>query len=146
VLVGADHEVEGGGVDGALMGGAAVVGFVASLPASSGAAGEDVAEFGAVGELVERSMKQFEEALDDDLNTAEALAAIHEFVRETNSLMTSTGLTVSDRDKLTGAVERFDSIFNVFGEAKREMLDAEIDALIEERRAARAARNFERAY
>ncbi len=44
----------------------------------------------AVGELVERSMKQFEEALDDDLNTAEALAAIHEFVRETNSLMTST--------------------------------------------------------
>ena len=99
----------------------------------------------AVLELVERSMKQFEESLDDDLNTAEALAAIHEFVRETNSMMTSAGLTVADRDLLTSAVDRFDSVFNVFGEARREMLDAEIDALIEERRAARAARNFSRA-
>jgi cysteinyl-tRNA synthetase len=99
----------------------------------------------AAGELVERSMKQFEESLDYDLNTAEALAVIHEFVRETNTMMASAGLTVADRDLLSSAVDRFDSVFNVFGEARREMLDAEIDALIEERRAARAARNFGRA-
>ena len=99
----------------------------------------------AVLELVERSMKQFEESLDDDLNTAEALAAIHEFVRETNDMMTSAGLTVADRDLLTSAVDRFDSVFNIFGEARREMLDGEIEALIEERRAARSARNFSRA-
>jgi cysteinyl-tRNA synthetase len=42
-------------------------------------------------------------------------------------------------------VDRFDSVFNVFGEVKQELLDSEIQALIDERQAARAARNFARA-
>jgi cysteinyl-tRNA synthetase len=42
-------------------------------------------------------------------------------------------------------VDCFDSVFRVFGDRKQEMLDSEIQALIDERQAARAARDFARA-
>jgi cysteinyl-tRNA synthetase len=99
----------------------------------------------AIAELIEQSRRRFEEALDDDLNTAEALAAIHDFVRETNTAMAQGAVRAGDREALLAMVDRFDSVFNVFGEVKQELLDSEIQALIDERQAARAARNFARA-
>ena len=82
--------------------------------------------------------------MDDDLNTAEALAAVHDFVRETNSLLARGGLSEADRNLLCETVERFDQVFNIFGPVETEMLDSEIQALIDERQAARKARNFAR--
>jgi cysteinyl-tRNA synthetase len=99
----------------------------------------------AVAELIEGSRRRFEEALDDDLNTAEALAAIHDFARETNVAMKEKSIKADDQKALLALVERFDSVFNVFGEARQELLDSEIQALIDERQAARAAKNFARA-
>jgi cysteinyl-tRNA synthetase len=99
----------------------------------------------AVAELIERSRRRFEEALDDDLNTAEALAAIHDFARETNIAMKEKSIKADDQKALLALVDRFDSVFNVFGEARQELLDSEIQALIDERQAARAAKNFARA-
>jgi len=99
----------------------------------------------AVVALIERSGRRFEEALDDDLNTAEALAAIHDFVRETNSAMAQRLVRTDDQRALLDLVDRFNSVFAVFGEVKKEMLDSEIQALIDERQAARAAKNFARA-
>lgn len=99
----------------------------------------------AISSLIERSGARFEEALDDDLNTAEALAAVHDFVRETNAAMAQGIVRSDDQRALLDLVDRFDSVFAVFGEVKKEMLDSEIQALIDERQAARAAKNFARA-
>jgi len=98
----------------------------------------------AVVALVEESRRHFEAAMDDDLNTAEALAAIHDFVRETNTLLARGGLSAADQKLLGETVERFDLVFNVFGPVETEMLDSEIQALIDERQAARKDRNFAR--
>src|SRR5215510_15043266 len=98
-----------------------------------------------VAELIEGSRRRFEEALDDDLNTAEALAAIHDFARETNIAMKEKSIKADDQKALLALVDRFDSVFNVFGEARQELLDSQIQALIDERQAARAAKNFARA-
>ena len=98
----------------------------------------------AIADLIESSRRRFEEALDDDLNTAEALAAIHDFARETNIAMKEEAIKADDQKAVLALVDRFDSVFNVFGEVKQELLDSEIQALIDERQAARAAKNFAR--
>ncbi len=95
--------------------------------------------------LVARSEAAFVAALDDDLNTAEALAAIHNFVRETNTALGKGEVSRGDALLFGGLVDRFDSVLNVFGEARQELLDSEIQALIDERQAVRAARDFARA-
>jgi cysteinyl-tRNA synthetase len=94
--------------------------------------------------LVEQSQRRFEEALDDDLNTAEALAAIHDLVRETNTAMDRGLVKTGDQKALLELVDRFDSVFNIFGKVEQELLDSQIQALIDERQAARKAKNFAR--
>jgi cysteinyl-tRNA synthetase len=99
----------------------------------------------AIAELVETSQRRFEKALDDDLNTAEALAAIHDFMRETNTAMTQGLINSDDQQALLELVNRFDAVFNIFGETDRKILDSDIQALIDERQAARKSKNFARA-
>jgi cysteinyl-tRNA synthetase len=99
----------------------------------------------ALAELISRSEKRFAAALDDDLNTAEALAALHDFVRETNTALGKGEVRSEDQQALLALVERFDSVFNIFGEVKHELLDSEIQALIDERQEARKRKNFARA-
>ncbi|MEK7834187.1 MAG: cysteine--tRNA ligase, partial [Acidobacteriota bacterium] len=98
----------------------------------------------AIARMIELSLKLFEDAMDDDLNTAEALAAVHDFVRETNSSMALGLVKAGDKAALLAAIDRFDSVFGIFGEAKKEMLDSDIQALIDERQEARKAKNFAR--
>ena len=88
--------------------------------------------------------EKFDAAMDDDLNTADALAAIFELVRFAN---THAG-EESSKAFLSALKEKIVSLSEVLGliaEKKEEMLDADIEALIEERQAARKARNFARA-
>ena len=88
--------------------------------------------------------EKFDAAMDDDLNTADALAAIFELVRFAN---THAG-EESSNAFLSALKEKIVSLSDVLGliaEKKEEMLDADIEALIEERQAARKARNFARA-
>jgi cysteinyl-tRNA synthetase len=99
----------------------------------------------ALVELTARAQAQFNAALDDDLNTAEALAAVHDFVREVNIALAQGGIKAGDQQALLALVDRFDSVFNIFGQVKSELLETEIQQLIEERQAARAAKNFARA-
>jgi cysteinyl-tRNA synthetase len=99
----------------------------------------------AIAELIEVAQEEFEEALDNDLNTAEALAAIHNFVREVNAERAEGTIESGDQAALLAAIDRFDSVFNIFGEVQQELLDSEIQALIDERQSARATRNFARA-
>lgn len=94
---------------------------------------------------VENSLAEFEVAMDDDLNTSVALAAIHNLVREVNSVLADGKLSEADKIAVLGAIEKFDSVLGIFGAAEEaEMLDAEVEALIEERQEARRQRNFAR--
>ena len=89
---------------------------------------------------------QFRNAMDDDFNTADALAAVFELVREINSNVVGC---VAAKDYVKAASELFENLVGVLGllyERKSENnLDAEIEALIAERQAARKARDFARA-
>ena len=105
---------------------------------------------GTSEKLTERAQagrKAFDEALDDDLNTAEALAAAFEYVRDTNTAMDNgeflAGNVVGAREFL----DWFDSIFDVLRptEKESELADHQIDALVSERTAAKKARDFARA-
>lgn len=97
-----------------------------------------------VTRLVKEAVGRFETAMDDDLNTAEALGAIHDFVRETNTLLAQGGMSEDDQQRLLHTVERFDQVFNIFGPVEQELLDSEIQTLIDERQEARKSRNFAR--
>ncbi|MBS1796483.1 MAG: cysteine--tRNA ligase [Acidobacteria bacterium] len=94
--------------------------------------------------LIDKALTDFEAAMDDDLNTSQALAAIHNLVREINSVLGRDALRADDRQSVLEAIEKFDAVLGIFGKAETEMLDAEIEALIEERQEARRSRNFAR--
>lgn len=88
--------------------------------------------------------KAFCEAMDDDFNTADAVSAIFELVKFINS--NSSG--DSSKEYLEGLKRQLLTLTDVCGlivERKEELLDADIDALIQERQAARKNRDFVRA-
>jgi cysteinyl-tRNA synthetase len=90
------------------------------------------------------ALERFEAAMDDDFNTAAALGAIHDMVREVNTILAERGLSSVERDAVLDAIAKFDSVLGVFGPEQSADLDAEIEALVEERQAARRDRNFAR--
>jgi len=89
-------------------------------------------------------LDEFDASLDDDLNTAEALAAIFEYVRETNILMDAGGFPAGNVAAAQQLLARFDSVFDVLQPDAVEggLSDAEIDAQIAARAAAKKAKNF----
>jgi cysteinyl-tRNA synthetase len=93
---------------------------------------------------ISAGVNDFEEAMDDDFNTASALAAVHDLVREINTVMASGQLLADDRDAVLDAISKFDFVLGIFGPEESELLDADIEALIEERQCARRDRNFSR--
>lgn len=98
--------------------------------------GEDVFR----GQL-EARVAQFVQAMDDDLNTADGIAALFEMARDINSFMTST----RSKDAVNYAIVKFDELCNVLGllyDRKGNDLDSEVEALIEQRQAARKAKDF----
>ncbi len=87
---------------------------------------------------------KFEQAMEDDLNTADAISAIFELVKFTNSNITSD----SAKAIVTKALDTIRQLCDVLGiitKVEKEILDSDIEALIEERQAARKAKNFARA-
>jgi cysteinyl-tRNA synthetase len=104
-------------------------------------------EDGLNEKLIEASataMRTFRAALDDDLNTAEALAAIFEFVREINTAMDEGRFLSLNRPTALAVLDEFDAFFDVLKPtvAAGGLTGAEIDQLIAERTAAKKARDF----
>jgi cysteinyl-tRNA synthetase len=101
----------------------------------------------ALLEVTRKAMAQFEQSLDDDLNTAEALGAIFEFVRETSSAMDSGQFLTGNVQAASALLGEFDDVFDVLRPtvAAGALTDAEIDGLIADRTAAKKARDFKRA-
>jgi cysteinyl-tRNA synthetase len=101
----------------------------------------------AIEERTKTAMNVFDEALDDDLNTAEALAAAFEYVRDTNTAMDNREFMAGNAAGALAFLKRFDSVFDVLEPTppKGGLSDQEIDALVGERNAAKKARDFARA-
>ncbi|HUB81119.1 MAG TPA: cysteine--tRNA ligase [Bryobacteraceae bacterium] len=89
----------------------------------------------------------FAGSLNDDLNTAEALAAVFEYVRDANSAMDGGEFRAGNAAAGLAFLARFDSIFDVLKPTEQagQLSDADVEALIAERAAAKKAKNFARA-
>lgn len=114
---------------------------------------EFFAENGIEGDMTESECKlaeglgryrqRFCEVMDDDLNTADAVAVIFELVREINAAVSPSSNPTKALAKACSAI--FDELSCVIGlpiSKPEESIDAEIEALIEARQAARKAKNF----
>jgi cysteinyl-tRNA synthetase len=101
----------------------------------------------AMEERSRAAQQRFEESLDDDLNTAEALAAVFEYVRDANSAMDSGEYREGNKESTLKFLERFDSVFDVLKPtvSASGLSDSEVEALIAERQQARKSKNFQRA-
>ena len=87
---------------------------------------------------------KYEAAMEDDFNTADAISAIFEMVKAANIHVTETS-TAAFRDQILSEIVRLCDVLGIKTEKKEELLDDEIQALIDERQAARKAKNFARA-
>ena len=92
------------------------------------------------------ALQKFEDSLDDDLNTAEALGAIFEYVRDVNTLMDNGDFLAGNLPSALNLFIRFDDIVDVLRPTQKEegLPDAEVEKLIEERVQAKKAKNFAR--
>lgn len=87
---------------------------------------------------------KFDEAMDDDFNTADAISAIFELVKFANTSVGEGASAAFIRALKDEIVELMD-ICGLMAERQQEMLDEEIESLIQERQDARKAKNFARA-
>ena len=83
----------------------------------------------------------FERAMDDDFNTADAVASVFELVKFINT--TADGNRSKEYlDTLYDILFKLTDVLGIIIDKKEEMLDDEIEAMIEKRQAARKERNF----
>ncbi len=87
---------------------------------------------------------KFEASMDDDFNTADAIAAIFELVKFCNT-NTSSDNTKEFLDALSARLTTLCDVLGIITEQEEEILDAEIEELIAERQEARKAKDFARA-
>lgn len=96
----------------------------------------------SVKSRIDKRVAQFIEAMDDDLNTADGIAAVFELVRDINTLVIGKGQSKATAEY---AAKIFDELTGVLGlvyNRKTETLDADIDAMIEARTQARKSKNW----
>nr|WP_294525175.1 cysteine--tRNA ligase [uncultured Blautia sp.] len=89
-------------------------------------------------------VRKFEEAMDDDFNTADALAAVFELVKFANTNVTEES-SAEFAGQLYSTMKKLCDVLGLNVEKKEEILDKEIEDLIQERQEARKSKNFARA-
>jgi cysteinyl-tRNA synthetase len=128
--------------------------FAARLKEGKFAAGANP----AIVVRAEKAIADFEAGLADDLNTAVALAAIFDLVRDVNTTIDRGEFRQQDAPHVLAAMKKFERIFAIlednddaklralgFGSASEEISPKQIDVLVAERQEARKQRNFKRA-
>lgn len=115
---------------------------------------KDISEHGRDGDPTEAEksviseaqsyIAKFDERMDDDCNTADALSVVFELVRFANTNITEDSTKAAAKAVLDVLTELTD-VLGLILFPKKETLDSDIEALIEERQAARKAKNFKRA-
>ena len=89
-------------------------------------------------------VEKFEAAMDDDFNTADAIACVFELVKYSNTRVNEES-SAELSERLGGRLQQLCDILGILLEQKEDILDEEIERLIAERQAARKDRNFARA-
>ena len=105
---------------------------------------KNAADGGEIPAFVEQRKQEFTDAMEDDLNTADALAAVFMLVRDINTAI-SAG---AGKKALEAFAEVFDELTGVLGlvyNRRTETLDSEIEELIEKRTEARKNKDFKTA-
>ncbi len=87
---------------------------------------------------------RFEEYMDDDLDSPRAVAAIFDFVRETNRILDERVPSNEQISEILDTLQRLDSVLGVMKEDNR-ILEEEIERLIRERQEARKSKDFAKA-
>ncbi len=128
--------------------------FVTRLKTEKFSAGQSE----AIAVLARAAEEEFEKGLEDDLNTAVALAAIFDLVRDVNTAIDRGQFRQGDAPAVLAAAEKFDRIFALlidddaeklramgFETQQAEASDSEIEALVAQRQAARQRRDYQSA-
>ena len=84
----------------------------------------------------------FASALDDDLNISAALAAVFDLVRDLNRRIEARTLSIADATRASDALHDLDRVLGVLPDGSGASLDAELQTMLDERAAARAARDW----
>lgn len=96
-------------------------------------------------EKINSFKQEFESAMDDDFNTANAISVIFDVTKEANHYVQRDQTETSVIDAFQAAIETFLHVLGLEAGKKEALLDAEIESLIEERNEARKNRDFARA-
>lgn len=97
---------------------------------------------------IARALTLFEEAMDDDLNTPQALAALFEMQRALNRLIEEKAISKANATSALKAIEKMDSVLGLLAleqQAKLALPKKEIEALVAKREQAKAAKDYKTA-
>jgi len=97
-----------------------------------------------VSSIIKKTEKDFEKAMDDDLNISSALSSIFEFVKDVNTLMMENKIGKENSKEIIGFMMNIDNVLGVL-EQKEESIGIEIQKLIDERENARKSKDFRKA-
>ena len=120
---------------------AAALSRLDALVAALAAYREENAGDRTLPDLLANGREAFGAALDDDLNISEALAAVFDLVRELNRRIEARSLSTDDAARALELLRDLDQVLGVLPEAE-EGLDADLQAMLDERAAARASRDW----
>jgi cysteinyl-tRNA synthetase len=127
--------------DDTLAAAAAALDRLDTLVAALEAYREDGSDDATVPDVLATARETFGAALDDDLNVSAGLAAVFDLVRELNRRIEGRSLSTGDAERALAALRDVDSVLGVLPDGASE-LDAEVEALLAARAAARSARDF----
>jgi cysteinyl-tRNA synthetase len=101
----------------------------------------------AVEARTAKAAAAFDSGIDDDLNTADALAAVFEYIRDANTAMDAGEFRAGNSAGALAFLEKFDAIFDVLKPVVNHegLSDTEVEALVAARLAAKKSKNFGRA-
>lgn len=94
-----------------------------------------------VSAITTRTLKQFSEALADDLNISAALGALFDYVREVNALMDADKVSVAEASEALDMLRHVNSVIDVLN-FEEESVPAEVEKLAQDREQARRDRNW----
>ncbi len=95
-------------------------------------------------EALSKYRQKFIEAMDDDLNTADAISAVFELIKQVNSYVTG-GCSKEFAEKCLSLLTELTKVLGLLCDERSQEVDEGIDRLVAERQAARANKDFKRA-
>lgn len=108
---------------------------------------QDTRNNNQIKKLLQRAKNDFYKSLDDDFNTPKALAALFDFIKETNKALEVFGPSPKDAKAIAGFFEELNDIFGIidFRKATQSNVPHEVKALVKERERYRKAADWQKA-